>query len=221
MERTSSAEYHEYTTGEEIAHSVSHGIGAGLAVAALSILVMHAYFFGDGWRVASFTVYGVSLILVFVSSTLYHALQHKPAKAFFRMLDHAAIFLLIAGTYTPFTLVTLRGPFGWTLFSIVWVMAVAGIVLKVSCMNRLQRIGHWLYLGMGWIGLAALYPLLQALPWQGVMWLFVGGVLYSGGVFFYVGHKFNYTHFVWHLFVLAGALCHFIAILFYVTPGPA
>ena len=218
MERAVSKPDPMYTMGEEIAHSVSHGIGAGLAVAALSVLVMHAYYFGDAWRIASFTVYGVSLICVFLSSTLYHAMQHPPTKRVFRILDHAAIFLLIAGTYTPFTLVTLRGAFGWTMFAVVWVLAVAGIVLKVAYLNRLQKIGHWMYLGMGWLGVVAFYPLVQVLPWPGIVWLVAGGLLYSIGVIFYVGHRFNYTHFVWHLFVMAGALCHFLAILFYVTP---
>jgi hemolysin III len=218
MDKGNTARKLEYSIGEEIAHSVSHGIAAGLAIAALVVLLMHAHYFGDGWRIASFTVYGVSLILVFGTSTLYHALQYPPAKRLFQMLDHAAIFLLIAGTYTPFTLVTLRGAFGWTIFCVIWVMAVAGIVLKVSFMNRLERLGHWMYLAMGWFGLFALYPLLQILPLNGILWLFAGGLFYSIGVLFYVGNKFAYTHFVWHLFVMGGALCHFVAIFLYVSP---
>jgi hemolysin III len=207
-----------YSTGEEIAHSISHGIGAGLAIVALVVLLMHAYHLGDGWRLACFTVYGISLISVFTTSTLYHAFQHPPTKRVFQVLDHAAIFLLIAGTYTPFTLVSLGGVFGWTIFGLIWVMAVAGIVLKVSYMNRLERLGHWMYLGMGWIGLLALYPLVHVLPINGVFWLLAGGLFYSVGVLFYVGNRFAYTHFVWHLFVMGGALCHFVAIFKYVSP---
>ena len=134
-------------------------------------------------------------------------------------MDHAAIFLLIAGTYTPFTLVSLRGTIGWTFFSVIWVLAVTGIVLKVAFMNRLERVGHWLYLGMGWLGLAALYPMLQVLPYQAILWLFAGGLLYSLGVIFYVAKRMSYSHFIWHLFVLGGAACHFFAILIYLTPS--
>lgn len=210
-----------YTQGEEWANSLSHGIGTVLSVYGFYMLLVLAFSMGDTWKLLSFSLYGFSLVFVFLSSTLYHSFQNPPVKHFFRLMDHAGIFLLIAGTYTPFTLITLNGTFGWVLCSIIWALALFGALMKVLFMEQLQGIGHWLYLGMGWLGLIALYPLFQALPMPGLLWLIAGGLLYSVGVIFYVGQKITFNHFVWHLFVIAGAMCHFLAIYLYVNPVTA
>lgn len=210
-----------YSLGEEIANSVTHGIGAGLSVAALSILVTFASLNGDAWRVVSFSIYGSTLILLYIASTFYHGLPFPRAKIILQVLDHSAIFLLIAGTYTPFTLVTLRGAWGWTLFGLVWGLAICGILLKVFFINRFRILSVCLYIGMGWIMLIALKPLLSAVPVGGIVWLGIGGLAYTFGVIFYVLKQIPFNHAIWHLFVLAGSVCHFFSILFYVLPmGP-
>lgn len=207
-----------YTWGEELANSISHGIGAALGVAALSILVTLASLRGDAWRVVSFSIYGTTLILLYLASTFYHAFQGDRAKRIFRLLDHASIFLLIAGTYTPFTLVTIRGPWGWTLFGLIWGFAVVGIALTMLTLNWSKIASACIYVPMGWLILIAIKPLAAALPVAGLVWLALGGFMYTFGVLFYVWKKLPYHHAVWHLFVLAGSICHFFAILFYVLP---
>lgn len=206
-----------YTLGEEIANSVTHGIGIALAVAALSILVTFAGLFGDAWRVVSFSVYGTTLILLYLFSTLYHAVTAPRAKAFLRILDHSAIFLLIAGTYTPYMLVTLNGAFGWTIFGLVWFLAILGITLNAFFMDRHKWLMIGLYVGMGWLVVVALEPLADKLSLAGLIWLALGGLCYSLGVVFYVWHRLPYNHAIWHLMVLAGSVCHFFGILFYVA----
>jgi hemolysin III len=207
------------TLGEEIANSVIHGIGAALGVAALSVLVTFAGLFGDAWRVVSFAVYGASIVVLYTVSTLYHGFTHPRAKRVFNILDHAAIYLLIAGTYTPFTLVTLRGAWGWTLFGVIWGLAVAGIVFETVAFERFKALTVSLYVALGWIVVIAIRPLMQALPAGGLWWLLAGGLCYTGGVAFYVlGKRVRYAHAVWHLFVLGGSLCHFVCVLVYVLP---
>jgi hemolysin III len=205
------------TLGEEIGNSVTHGIGAALSIAALVILVVFAALRGNAWHVASCTVFGVTLILLYLASTLYHALPQGRAKRVFRILDHATIYLLIAGTYTPFTLVTMRGAWGWSIFGAVWALAAAGIVYQSLLIGRMPALSTTLYVLMGWLVLIAFRPLLQALPWGGVAWLAAGGLCYTLGVYFFVSRT-KFAHMVWHLFVMAGSVCHFFAVLLYVIP---
>ncbi len=207
----------EYTRSEEIANSLTHGVGAALSVAALSILVTFAALHGDAWQVVSFAIYGATLILLYVASTLYHALRSPRAKHAMRVLDHTAIFLLIAGTYTPLTLVTLRGPWGWTLFGLVWGIAIAGVTFKAFTTGRLERASLAFYIAMGWLAVIAIKPLLAALPVGALLWILMGGVFYTGGVLFYRWHRLPYHHAVWHLCVLGGSACHFICMLGYVA----
>lgn len=206
------------TTGEEIANSITHGIGAGLAVAALSVLVTLAAMQGDAWQVVSFSIYGTTLVLLYLASTLYHGFRGPRIKRIFQTLDHAAIFLLIAGTYTPFTLVTLNGPWGWTLFGLIWGLAIAGIVIQVVAPDRYRVAQVLLYLGMGWLVVVAIGPLTQNLPIAGLAWLVAGGLSYTLGIAFYAWDQKPYAHTIWHLFVLGGSICHFFCMLLYVLP---
>jgi hemolysin III len=202
-----------YTIGEEIASSITHGIGAALSIAALVILVVLAAKQGDAWRIVSFSVYGTTLILLYLASTLYHAIQHRGAKKVFRILDHSSIFLLIAGTYTPFLLVSLRGRWGWSLFGVIWALAITGIVFKAIFIHRMKKLSVVIYILMGWLILIALKPMLANIPKAGLWWLAGGGLAYTGGVVFYAMKSVKFAHAVWHLFVLAGSICHFFAIL--------
>jgi hemolysin III len=205
------------SVGEEIANSITHGVGAALSVAGLVIMIVIAALRGTAWHVVACAVYGVSLVLLYVSSTLYHALTNSRAKQVFRVLDHSSIYVLIAGTYTPFTLVTLGGAWGWGLLAVVWTLAVVGVVFKCFFTGRLGILSTTVYIGMGWIAVVAIRPLLHALPWPAVLWLVAGGVLYTSGVAFF-GRKWKYSHMIWHLFVLAGSVCHFLAVCGYVLP---
>jgi hemolysin III len=207
-----------YSLGEEIANSVIHGVGAALSIAGLAVLVTLAGVFGDAWRVVSFSIYGATLVLLYLASTFYHGLQAPRVKRLFRSFDHAAIFLLIAGSYTPFTLVTLRGPWGWTLFGLIWAIAIGGILLTVRVASASKLATALVYLPMGWLVVIAVKPLLAALPLSGFVWLALGGLAYTLGVVFYVWRSLPYHHAVWHAFVLAGSIFHFFAMLFYVLP---
>jgi len=208
-----------YTIGEEIASSITHGVGAVLSIAALVILVVLAAKKGDAWRIVSFSIYGASLILLYLASTLYHGIQHPGAKHVFQILDHSSIFLLIAGTYTPFLLVNLRGPWGWTLFGIIWALAVVGIVFKAVFIGKWKKLSTLAYVAMGWLVVVALKPMLAVIPKPGLAWLAAGGLAYTGGVVFYAWKSVKFMHMIWHLFVLAGSICHFFAILLYVLPA--
>ena len=207
-----------YTVGEEIANSVTHGVGGLLAIAGLAVVTTFAALNGDVWHVVACSVYGATLVVLYTSSTLYHSIQAPRAKAVFRAIDHSAIFLLIAGTYTPFTLVNLRGPWGWTLFGVIWGLAALGIVFQVSMLRRWPVLQVLLYIGMGWVVLVAAKPLVAAIPVGGLALLGAGGLAYTGGVAFYAWRRLPYHHAIWHLFVLAGSALHFFAILFYVVP---
>ncbi len=198
-------------------NSISHLLGAVMAVAGLVVLVVHSSLQGDPWKVVSYSVYGTSLVLLYLASALYHSFRGK-AKVFFQRLDHQAIYVLIAGTYTPFALVTLRGGWGWSLFGVVWTLAVLGIVIDALPATRKGRrfLPLAIYLVMGWLCLIALGPLLERLPATGFILLLSGGVCYTGGIVFYLlGERMRHFHGIWHLFVLAGSVCHFFAILLY------
>ncbi len=210
-----------YSLGEEIAHAVTHGVGIPLSIAGLVILVTFSSLYGDAWHITSCTIYGVTLILCYTASTLYHGIPMPRAKQLLRQLDHASIFLLIAGTYTPFTLVNLRGPWGWTLFGLVWGIALAGMALELIARKRYKRLSISLYLGLGWLVVIAIQPMLESVGTGGLLLLLAGGLCYSLGVIFYVWKRLAYHHAVWHLFVLGGSIFHFFSILFYVVPnGP-
>jgi hemolysin III len=208
-------EAHAQSRGEEIANSVSHGVGFLAAVAALPILVVAAVGRGYTPGVVGAAVFGTTLVALYLTSTLYHAWPRTPTKRALRVVDHAAIFLLIAGTYTPFTLGVLRGAWGWTLFGLVWGLALAGVVSKVLVGVRYPRISTWVYLSMGWIILIAAKPLWTQVPGWGLFWLAMGGVAYTLGVPFYAAKTVRFSHLVWHLFVLTGSTCHFFAVLHY------
>ena len=208
----------KYTFGEELANSITHGLGVALSVAGLVILVVLSAFHGNAWHVVSCAIYGTTMILLYTASTLYHSFQNPNIKRVMRVLDHSSIYLLIAGTYTPFTLVTLHGPWGWSLFGVVWGLALAGIAFKVYFTGRFPKISTIIYVGMGWIAVIAIKPLIDILPTGGLIFLFGGGLSYTFGVIFYVWHKLPYHHAVWHLFVLGGTVLHFFAILLYVVP---
>jgi len=203
------------STGEEIANSVSHGIGLIAALAGVPILIIAAVDRGHTAGIVAAAVFAVSLVLVYLTSTLYHAWPRTDTKHVLRLIDHAAIFLLIAGTYTPFTLGILRGAWGWTLFALVWGLGLSGILLKMFTGARHAKISLTLYITMGWLALIAARPLWIGLgPW-GSFWLAAGGVAYTGGVAFYVARRVRYAHFIWHLCVMTGSACHFIAVLRY------
>jgi len=204
---------HTLSPGEEIANSVSHGVGLLAAVAAAPVLVFSAVHSGGAARIVGASVFAVTMVLLYLTSTLYHALPRNRAKRVFQVLDHAAIFLMIAGTYTPFTLGVLRGTWGWTLFGLVWGLALAGVVLTAVGGARYPKIRVGLYLAMGWLILVAVKPLWLRMPSWGLFWLFAGGIAYTAGVAFYAAKRICYSHFVWHLFVVAGTACHFIAVL--------
>lgn len=202
--------------GEEIANSIIHGIAAALAIAAIPILVVGALDFG-AVGIVSASIFGASLFLLYLASTLLHALPSGKAKNVFGVLDHCAIYILIAGTYTPLVLVSLGGAWGWAMFGVIWGMALIGIIYKSIWGDRFPMLSNLWYLLMGWIILVAVKPLLAALPTAGVWWLLGGGLAYTFGVIFYIADsRWRYAHTVWHLFVVLGSFCHFFAVLFYV-----
>ena len=208
-----------YSPGEERANRFTHGLGAVLSVAGLVLMVGYSARHGDIWQVVSTAIFGVTLVLLYTASTLYHSFEGERPKMLLRKLDHAAIFLLIAGSYTPFVLVTLRGPWGWSLFGVVWTLALAGVVLKFWFAGRYRLVSTLLYLGMGWLVMVALKPLMAALPHGGLRLLVAGGLCYTGGAVFYLWRQLPYSHAIWHLFVLGGSGCHWAAVFFYVVPG--
>ena len=210
---------HQYSLGEEIANAVTHGIGALLSIAGLAVLVSFAALYGDVWHIVSCSIFGGSLVLLYASSTIYHSVWHRRTRNILQRIDHCAIFLLIAGTYTPFALVNLRGPWGWALLCLVWSIAVLGIVLQLCPRKRHEGLALVLYLGLGWMALVAIKPFMANVEPGGLILLLAGGLSYSLGVIFYVWKSLNYHHAIWHGFVLAGSASHFFAVLFYVIPG--
>lgn len=203
---------------QEIANSVTHGVGAALSIAALIILVVSASLKGDIWQIVSFSIYGTSLILLYLASTLYHIFYDSPFKSVFKVCDHSAIYLLIAGTYTPFLLVNMRGPWAWLFFWVIWSLAIGGVVFKVFFVHRFRKMSTIIYIVMGWLCVLMLEKMLATIPPNGVRLLFVGGIAYTAGVIFYVWHRLPYNHAIWHLFVLAGSVSHFFAVFYYVLP---
>lgn len=209
-----------YSLGEEIANSITHGIGIILAIVALVVLTVLAGIYGNIWHIVSVSVYSTTLILLYMASTLYHSIQQLRVKGILRVLDHAAIFLLIAGTYTPFTLVNLRGPWGWWLFGVIWGFAVLGVIFQLSMMRRWRVVSMVLYVGMGWAVVVAIKPMIVSVAAGGIVFLVLGGLAYTTGILFYRWDKLKYHHAIWHLFVLAGSILHFFAVLLYVIPIP-
>jgi hemolysin III len=206
----------EHRLGDIIANSVTHGLGAALAIAGAVVLTVNVVG-GTAWQIASCSVFGCTLVLVYLCSTLYHSLVRTRARKVLRIIDHSAIYLLIAGTYTPFALVSLHGPVGWLLFGTVWGLAVLGIVFKSFAIDRFAIASVVVYIGMGWLGVFAMRPLLLALTWHGIFWIVLGGLLYTGGIVFFAFDRLSYFHALWHLFVLGGSTCHYLAVLFYVA----
>ena len=201
---------------DERLNSITHLVGALAALVGLIVLVVFSSLDGDPWKIVSFSIYGASLVLLYTASTLYHSVQGELKKVF-KKIDHLSIYLLIAGTYTPFTLVTLNGAWGWTLFGVIWGLAVVGIAQELLLKAKRRILSMTIYLAMGWLVVIATGPLLDALAMTGFYWLLAGGLCYSGGVVFYVfDKKVPHFHGIWHLFVLAGSLCHFVTIFFYV-----
>ncbi|WP_455210193.1 PAQR family membrane homeostasis protein TrhA [Kaarinaea lacus] len=216
MRKTKRSKHNNFKERGELVNSITHLVGAAVALAAAVVLVILASTKGDPWKVVSFSIYGFSLFTLYLISTLYHSLRGN-AKQVFQILDHQAIYLLIAGTYTPFTLVPLRGAWGWSLFGTIWGIAVFGFVLDALPQKGRRILPVIIYVAMGWMVLIALKPMLQNLPPQGLSWLAYGGVFYTAGiVFFALSDKFTYAHGIWHLFVLAGSISHFVAIFVYV-----
>jgi hemolysin III len=197
---------------EEIANSVTHGIGLLLSIAGFAVLLVLAILRGTAWQIAGCTVYGASLVCLYAASTLYHLALSPKLKRALKMLDHSAIYLLIAGTYTPFLLLNLRGPWGWSLFAVIWGLAFLGILFKLWFVDRFEHGSTGVYVAMGWLVVVAAKPILAQVPLETVAWLVAGGILYSGGVVFYVSKRLPYSHAVWHLFVLGGSACHYFAV---------
>jgi hemolysin III len=209
-----STKYRNQTLGEEIANSVSHGVGALGAIAVTPILIINAIDSGAA-AVVGASIFGGTMIILYMASTLYHAFPHSRAKRVFNILDHAAIFLLIAGTYTPFTLGVLKGAWGWSLFGIVWSIAALGIALKSIAGAASGKLSTSLYLAMGWIAIIAIKPFWENIPGTGLIWLLAGGLMYSAGVLFFIANRIRYGHFIWHLFVMTGTACHVVAVMDY------
>lgn len=210
----STSSHRRQSMGEEIANSISHGIGFVAALVAFPVLVLGAMRHGAS-AVVGAAVFAATMSLLYLTSTIYHALPENRAKRVFQILDHGAIYLLIAGTYTPFTLGVLRGAWGWALFGMIWGLAIFGVVVKSMGGIRYRRLSTALYLAMGWLVMIAAKPLLLHVPGWGLFWLAAGGVAYTAGVGFYIARRMRYAHFIWHLFVLTGTSCHFVAVLSY------
>jgi len=204
---------------EEVANCATHGVGLALSLAGFVALVALAVAHGDAWHIASCGVYGASLVALYLASTLYHGARAPRAKQLFQALDHCGIYLLIAGTYTPFTLVTLRGPWGWTLFGLVWGLALAGIIFRVVFGGRYRPLAVASYVMLGWLCVVAVKPILELVPLGALAWIAAGGLAYTTGVFFFAARRIPHHHAIWHLFVLGGSICHYVAVLLYVLPA--
>jgi hemolysin III len=210
------ANYQHQSLREEIANSITHGIGLLLSISGLVLLVVFACLRGDVWHIVSFSIFGVGMIMVYTSSTLFHSFRNVKIKSILNIIDHSAVYLLIAATYTPFTLVTIRGPWGWSIFGVVWAAAIAGIILKIFFIGKYRTLSTLLYVAIGWVLLIAIKPLYASLPTPGFWLLMAGCFTYSIGVIFFLWRKLPFGHSIWHLFVLGGTICHFFAIILYV-----
>jgi hemolysin III len=203
---------------EELANVLTHGAGAVASLVGAAVLVSVAALWGDAWTVVGSAVFGATLVLLYTASTLYHAAHSPAVKARLKVLDHCAIYLLIAGSYTPFTLNGLRGGWGWSLFGVVWTLAVAGTVFKLFFTGRFPRLSTATYIAMGWLAVIAIVPMVQRLPAETLGWMVAGGVIYTAGTVFYHNRRIRYAHAIWHLFVIGGSACHFAAVLTQVVP---
>ncbi len=201
-----------YTRAEEIASSFTHGVGALLSILGLIYLIHLALNSHDVWHWVGFFVYGLSMFVLYLNSTLYHSIQHPKVKHVLRVLDHASIYLLIAGTYTPFLLISLRSPFGWTMLVLIWFIAFTGMLLTPVFLTRFKKLSLASYIFMGWISIFLIYELFQVISFEGLVWLIAGGVVYTVGTIFYMWKSLKFSHPVWHLFVLGGSVCHYISI---------
>jgi len=199
--------------GEELVNALTHGLGAVAALAGGAVLITLAALHGDRWQLAGAIVFGICLLALYVASTLYHVVAHPLAKARLKVVDHCAIYLLIAGTYTPFTLIGLHGPWGWSLFAAIWTLALAGVVFKLFFTGRFTRLSTFIYIAMGWLVLIAFKPLLGALDGWTLGWLLAGGACYTLGTLFYHRPSLRFSHAIWHLFVVAGSVCHYVAVM--------
>jgi hemolysin III len=208
-----------YPPLEEKINIASHAFGLVLSVCALVLLLNRAIHYGNAWHIVSAAIFGLSMVSLYAASTIYHSARRPDFRLRMRIVDHASIYLLISGTYTPFTLITLQGPTGWTIFSISWAMAVTGIVLKLFYTGRFTLLSTLMYVFMGWLIVFAVEPLMQALPHAGLVWLVAGGLSYTAGATLYAIPKIPYNHSIFHIFVLAGSFCHFVAIYGFVLPG--
>lgn len=205
-----------YSLGEELANSISHGIGALFSAVGIGVLSTQAVIYGTTTTIVSSIIYGITLFLMYISSTLYHAFRGEKIKKLFKKFDHCSIFLLIAGSYTPFTLITLKGKVGYTLFAVIWTLAIFGILLKTLAINKTEKLSLICYLAMGWLVVFSIEPLMDNLATNGIILLLLGGISYTVGVIFYLAKKTPYMHMVWHLFVLSGSIFHFVSISMYV-----
>ncbi len=203
---------------EEIANAITHGVGLVLSVTGFVVLLVLAALRGTAWHIVACSIYGVTLICLYTASLLYHAVISPRFKRGLRIFDHSAIYLLIAGTYTPFLLVNLRGPWGWSLFGVIWGLALAGILFKFWFVERFGILSTAVYIGMGWLVVVAAKPVIAHVPFTALIWLFGGGLAYTVGVIFYASRRIPYSHVIWHVFVLAGSICHYFAILSTVIP---
>ena len=203
---------------EELANSITHGIGLALSIAGFVFLLVLAVMRGTAWHIVGCAVYATTLVCVYAASTLYHGIPRPHFRRILRILDHSAIYLLIAGTYTPFLLVNLRGPWGWSLLGVVWSLAIAGIVFKIWFVDHFQILSTAIYIAMGWLALIAVKPLFAAVPISGFIWLVAGGLLYTFGVLFFAWKRVPFNHAIWHIFVMAGSICHYLAVLYSVVP---
>jgi len=207
----------DYTLGEEITNSITHGIGTMLSITALVLCIIRSAIHRDAWAVVSSAIYGSTLVVLYLMSTIYHSLARNKAKRVFRIIDHCSIFLLIAGTYTPYTLLSIRGPLGWSIFGLIWGMAIAGIVFNAIDLEKFSKISFICYLVMGWAVVMAIKPIIAAVAKGGLILLLAGGIAYSlGAVFYALGAKKKYIHSVWHVFVIIGSVLHFFSVFFYV-----
>jgi len=204
-------------SAEELANAVTHGVGLILSITGLVILIVLAAMRGSAWHIVSCAIYGATLVCLYAASTLYHGIPSKRLKRALKIFDHCAIYLLIAGTYTPFLLVNLRGPWGWSLFGVVWGMALVGIILKLWFVDHFQILSTTVYLLMGWLAVVAVRPILLLVPATGLVWLAAGGLSYTAGVVFFACKKIPYHHVIWHVFVLGGSTCHYLAVLYSVV----
>lgn len=205
-----------YPKTEEKLNVITHGIGFLMSLAALTLLIVFASLKGSVWHIVSFAVYGTTMVILYFASTVFHLAQNQQLRNRLNIFDHAAIYLLIAGTYTPFALVTLRGPWGWTIFGVIWGLAIAGIVIKLFFTGRFNLISTVIYVLMGWIIVIAIKPLVAALPFEGLMWLLAGGIIYTAGAVLFLLNKLPYNHAIFHVFVVLASFCHFVAVFWYV-----